>query len=128
VDLMRPTPSVGWMNAEHASFLERARGQFDTILFLAVIHHVVINDRVPMRHLLQLLADLTASNLLIEFVAREDPNFVRVARGRDQLFWDYTKQAFESEALRFFRIESQLELVGGTRTLYLMRKGTVNQT
>jgi SAM-dependent methyltransferase len=122
VDLMRPTPPVGWMNAEHKSFVERARGQFDTILFLAVIHHVVINDRVPLRYLLELLADLTASNLLIEFVAREDPNFVRVARGRDQLFLDYTKEAFESEAARFFRIESQLELTGGTRTLYLMRK------
>jgi protein-L-isoaspartate O-methyltransferase len=87
VDLMRPTPSIGWRNGEHASFLDRAAGQFDVILFLAVIHHVVINDRVPLEKLFELLATLTTGAAIVEFVAREDDNFVRVSRGRDQLFY-----------------------------------------
>jgi 2-polyprenyl-3-methyl-5-hydroxy-6-metoxy-1,4-benzoquinol methylase len=123
VDLMRPTPAVGWRNAEHASFLDRARGKFDAVLFLAVIHHVVINDRVPLLDLFDLLADLTSEALIIEFVAREDANFVLVARGRDELFSNYTKEMFEAIAAQIFTIEAQEELPGGTRTLYLLRKG-----
>jgi SAM-dependent methyltransferase len=122
VDLMRPTPAIGWNNAEHPSFLDRARSQFDAVLFLAVIHHVVINDRVPLEDLFRLLADLTTSWLIAEFVSREDSNFVLVSRGRDSLFSSHTEQAFESAATQHFRIEARLVLPGQTRILYFLRK------
>ena len=41
VDLTRPTPAMGWRNQECASFLDRARGGFDLVMMLAVIHHML---------------------------------------------------------------------------------------
>ena len=122
VDLGRPTPATGWRNEEHASFLERAKSHFDAVLFLAVLHHIVINERAPLESLFQLLAGLTRDALIIEFVSREDANFKLVARGRDALFDSYTVERFEETASHLFTIQSKVPLPGGTRTLYLMRK------
>ncbi len=52
VDLTRPTPAVGWRNQECASFLDRARGGFDLVLMLAVVHHMLVTERIPLEDLL----------------------------------------------------------------------------
>ncbi len=122
VDVVRPTPAIGWRNAEHPSFLDRAEGRFDVVLLLAVIHHIVINDRVPLPDLFRTLAKLTTATLIIEFVSREDPNFIIIARGRDHLFHAYTKDAFEAAASNMFKVEASVVLPGATRTVYLLRK------
>src|SRR5262249_16209191 len=47
VDITRPSPSIGWRNQECASFLDRARGQFDLVMMLAVVHHMIVTERIP---------------------------------------------------------------------------------
>ena len=122
VDIGRPTAAVGWCNCEHESFLDRASGQFDAVLLLALIHHLMINERAPLESLFDLLATLTRDTLMAEFVSREDENFIRICRGRDRLFQDWTQERFENAAIRRFRIEAREPLPGGTRCLYLLRK------
>lgn len=122
VNLARPTPSIGWRNAECASFLDRARGQFAAVLMLGVIHHMLVSERIPLTEIMDLAAELTTDLLVIEFVAPDDPMFRRIARGRDHLFTGLTKESFETTAVRHFDIVRCERLDQTSRWLYLMKK------
>ncbi|HTK95688.1 MAG TPA: class I SAM-dependent methyltransferase [Terriglobales bacterium] len=120
VDLTRPSPATGWRNRECPSFLDRARGRFDLVLMLAVVHHMLVSERVPLDDVLDLAAELTRDAALIEYVDPADPMFRRLTRGRDALHADLTPAAFEAAAARRFTIARKLEQ--GTRILYLLRR------
>ncbi len=126
VDLSRPTPSLGWRNSECASFLDRARGSFDTVFMLGVIHHLLVSERIPLSEILSLAAELTTDNLVIEFVAPDDEMFRRIARGRDYLFTTLTRKVFETASEEHFEIVRCERLDQTNRWLYHMKKkGTV---
>ena len=122
VNLARPTPSIGWRNAECPSFLDRARGQFDAVLMLGVVHHMLVSERIPLPEIVRLAAELTNNTLVIEFVAPDDPMFRRIARGRDHLFTSLTKEFFEETCARHFDLVRVERLDQTSRWLYLMRK------
>jgi SAM-dependent methyltransferase len=122
VDMARPTPALGWRNGECASFLDRARGQFDTVLMLAFVHHLLVTEGVPLSEIIDLGAELTKSLLLIEFVPVEDPMFQRLLRGRDALFAQYNREVFEQACQRHFQIVRSTELPNVKRWLYLLKK------
>jgi SAM-dependent methyltransferase len=121
VDLARPTPAMGWRNQECASFLDRARGGFDMVLMLAVVHHLLVTERIPLEDLLALAAELTRDYLVIELVAPEDPMFQRIVRGRNALYSDLTKDRFESAAAQRFELVKSLQIDGMHRCVYLFR-------
>ncbi len=121
VDLTRPTPPVGWRNQECASFLERSRGAFDLVMMLAVIHHMLVTEGIPLTELLGLAAELTRGYLLIEFVAPSDPMFIRIARGREMLHRNLTRSAFEAAASVHFDLVKRQSLDELDRCLYLYR-------
>jgi ribosomal protein L11 methylase PrmA len=122
VDLARPTPAIGWRNAEGSSFLDRARGSFDCVFMLGVIHHLLVTERIPLAEILSLASDLTTESLVIEFVAPDDTMFRRITRGRDHLFTELTKEHFESVCGREFDIVRCERLDQTSRWLYLMKK------
>jgi hypothetical protein len=122
VDLCRPTPALGWRNCESASFLDRVRGSFDMVMMLAVIHHMLITERVPLEEILSLAAELTTSLMLIEFVAPDDPMFRHLLRGRDALYSHLTAAYFESACARCFHIVRKQRIENSSRTLYLLRR------
>jgi len=68
-------PAEGWRNRECASFLERATGAFDMGLMLAVLHHLLVTERIPLDEVLDLAAELTTDLLIIEFVPPDDEMF-----------------------------------------------------
>jgi hypothetical protein len=121
VNLARPTPAIGWRNQECPSFLERARGGFDLVLMLAVIHHLLVGEQIPLPEILELAAELTTNFLIIEFVAPEDPMFHSLVRGREELYRDLTKESFEQFANAEFAI-TRSEQLNDTRWIYLLRK------
>lgn len=125
VDLARPTPATGWMNSECPSFLERAEGKFDLVLMLAVVHHLIVSERVPLADILALVARLTRCWLLIEYVDPADPMFVRIARGRDALHKDLNRANFETACRKRFDIVHSEPIEGTQRRLYLLRKSAV---
>ena len=122
VNLAHPTPSTGWRNREWPSFLERARGNFDAVLMLAVIHHLLVTDRVPLPDILKLAAELTNALLIVEFVAPEDAMFQRIVRGREELHRGLTHEVFEAACRRHFEIVRCQHPDGATRWLYALRK------
>jgi SAM-dependent methyltransferase len=122
VDLARPSAAEGWRNRECPSFLQRATGAFDLVLMLAVLHHLLVTERVPLQEVLALAAELTTRWLVIEFVAPQDPMFQTLTRGREHLHKDLTPAAFEEACQRRFRIQQRVQLPGVQRALYLLEK------
>ena len=122
LDLSRPSAALGWRNEECPAFLDRARGHFDAVLMLAVLHHLLVTERVPLDAVLDLAAELTRDALVIEFVAPQDEMFRRLARGRDDLHANLDAAAFEASCRRRFRIVRQARLGNSHRILYLLRK------
>ncbi len=122
VNLTRPSPGIGWRNQECPAFLDRARGAFDCVLLLAVIHHMLVTERVPLPEILASAAELTTGWAVIEFIGPEDSMFRRLTRGRDALHQDLNASVFESECRRHFEIVRTQHLENTSRWLYLLRK------
>lgn len=122
VNLARPSPATGWRNAESPSFLSRAAGHFDLVLMLAVLHHLLVTERVPLDDVVQLVAELTRDTAVIEFVAPDDPMFTRLTRGRDHLHAGLTSEVFERAVLPYFEIAATERSESGTRALYHLRR------
>lgn len=85
-DLCNPSPGIGWMNQERASFLER--GQCDLALGLALIHHLCIGNNLPMDYVAQFFRKLS-SHAVIEFVPKEDSQVQRLLSSREDIFPQY---------------------------------------
>jgi SAM-dependent methyltransferase len=122
VDITRPTPALGWRYNECQSFLDRARGQFDLVMLLAVIHHKLVTERIPLDEILALTAEISREYALIEFVSPTDPMFKRIARGREDLHKGLTKEAFEEAAAPYFETICSHRIDGMDRCLYLLRR------
>lgn len=122
VNLTRPSPGIGWRNLECPSFLDRARGAFDGLLMLAVVHHMLVTERIPLADILDLAAELTTGLAIIEFIGPADSMFRRLTRGRDELHQDLTPGLFEATARRRFEIVRSQHSEGASRWLYLLRK------
>jgi hypothetical protein len=122
MDLTRPTPATGWRNQECESFLDRARHGFDMVMMLAVVHHMLVTERVPLDDLLALAGELTREHILIEFVAPPDPMFQRIVRGRETLYSHLTNARFEAVAAQHFELVRSMRIDGLHRWLYLFRR------
>jgi SAM-dependent methyltransferase len=126
VDITRPTPAVGWRNQECASFLDRAvddgGGNFDLVMMLAVAHHILVTERIPLEDLLGLADQLSREYVLIEFVAPADPMFQRIVRGRDELYAHFSTSWFEAAAQSRFELVRSTRIDGLHRWLYLFRR------
>ena len=122
VDLSRPSPATGWLNRECPSFLDRARGRFDMVCFLALIHHLLVTERVPLPDIMAMGADLTRRWLLVEFIERTDPMFAGLVRGREALYEYVNREVFEAACRPHFRTVRCSRVGGAERWLYLLEK------
>lgn len=119
-DLTNPSPGIGWQNQERMSLLER--GPTDTVIALALIHHLVISNNVPFGFLADFFSNVCHSHI-IEFIPKSDSQVQRLLVTRDDIFSDYTQPAFELVFSRYFRILRRVQIRDSDRTLYLMEKG-----
>ena len=86
IDITRPTGGLGWRNQETRGFLNRALGSFDCVFMLAVLHHMLVTERIPLHEILRLARELTTDQLVVEFVAPGDEMFKLLTRGNDNLY------------------------------------------
>jgi hypothetical protein len=122
VDFARPSPAVGWCNSENPSFLDRARGSFDAVLMLALVHHLLVTERIPLNQVFSLAAEMTTDLLIVEFVGPADPMFRRLLRGRAQLFEGFSREVFEDAFQEEFSLIRSQQLGQADRWIYLLRK------
>lgn len=118
VDLNNPSPSIGWENKERMSLQER--GPTETILALALIHHLAISNNVPLANIARFFSN-TCQSLIIEFIPKSDLMVQKLLASREDIFPDYTQKAFENDFLQFFNIVKSEKVGDSQRTLYLMK-------
>jgi ribosomal protein L11 methylase PrmA len=119
LDLANPSPSIGWRNSERMSFAER--GPADTVMALALVHHMAISNNVPLASLAAFFGEI-GRTLIIEFVPKSDSQVQRLLAAREDIFTQYTQEAFEREFGKVFGIERRAQVAESQRTLYLMRR------
>jgi len=119
LDLTNPSPASGWGSEERISLTER--GPVDCVLVLALVHHLAISNNVPFNRIAEFLGDIGRS-IVIEFIPKSDSQVQRLLRTREDIFPDYTRQWFESEFEKYFKIESSVGIRDAQRILYLMRR------
>lgn len=122
VDITRPSPGIGWRNDENQSFLNRIKGNFEGVLMLAVIHHMMVTERVPLPEIFKLISEVTNDILIIEFVPPDDKMFKIISRGRNHLFTYLDNEYFQTEAKKHFQIKRSEKLADSNRWLYLLKK------
>jgi len=122
VNLARSTPAQGWRNLETLSFLERSEGYFDVVFMLAVVHHLLVTDQIPLDEIISQASRLTTKWLIIEYIGPDDPQFKRLLRGRGALYRWFGRSAFEDELTRRFEIIRQKEITESGRWIYLARR------
>ena len=122
VDLANPTPAVGWRNSESKSFLSRCAGQFDGALMLAVVHHLLLHDQVPLPEIAELCSTLTSGTLVLEWVPPSDGMFRELVRGRDAIFAAITETAFRESFAPYFAIVAEGKLENGRILFHFERR------
>lgn len=121
MDITNPSPGIGWVNRERRSLLER--GPADMVFALALIHHLVISNNMPVAKLAEFFGAL-CNFLVIEFVPENDPQVQRLIKGGVDSLQDYNQQIFEHEFAKFFNLRQSMKIKDSGRILYLMeRKG-----
>jgi len=118
-DLARPTPAVGWANGESSTLLSRLQGKFDLVLMLAVIHHLLLLEQIPLRAIVELAATLTTKFLLVEWVPASDAMYVSLMRGRTELYAGIGEADFLAACAGLFRVVRRTAL-GNGRVMFLL--------
>ena len=119
IDLTNPSPNIGWQNKERPSFFERVKA--DTVVALALIHHLAISNNVPLNKIADFFKNICRF-LIIEFVPKSDSQVIKLLSSRDDVFPDYTKEVFENRFSRYFHINKSINIDESERTLYLMER------
>jgi SAM-dependent methyltransferase len=120
-NIAAPSPGIGWRNREKPSFIERIKGLPNICLLLAVVHHLMVTEGIPLREIVQSIAEIGAPDIIVEFVPRDDPMFVRLTRGRDALYEEFDANTFEQAWDLLFEIISCQGLSSSGRRLYHFR-------
>jgi ribosomal protein L11 methylase PrmA len=120
LDAANPSPDQGWLQAERGGFARRAKG--DAVLALALVHHLAIAKNIPLPQVIDWLLDM-APRGVIEFVPRNDAMVQRLLQNREDLFDDYTGEAFEALLGSRARIIKTATVSASGRTLYWFERG-----
>src|SRR6202034_2177247 len=110
-DFARPTPAAGWQ--------KRARGQFDCVLMLGVMHHLLIADQIPLKDILEQLWEISSRWAIVEWIPMGDSQFDDLCRGRQELYSHLSEEHFLQALSNRFAVRDTGQLPNG-RTLRVL--------
>jgi ribosomal protein L11 methylase PrmA len=117
LDLTNPPGGAGWANEERPAFFDRA--PHDTVVALALIHHLAISNNLTLEQLAAFFGRI-CRHLVIEFVPKSDSQVQRLLVSREDIFPDYDTEHFELEFAKRFVIQQRRNVADSQRSLYLM--------
>jgi SAM-dependent methyltransferase len=119
MDLANPSPGLGWAGAERRPLADRANA--DTILALALIHHLAIGRNVPLPAIADWFARL-APHAIVEFVPKADPMVRFLLESREDVFADYDLDGFRAAMATRFETVQETPLPDSPRVLFHLRR------
>jgi ribosomal protein L11 methylase PrmA len=120
-DGANPSPDQGWANSERKSVI--GRGAADAMIALAFEHHLAIGRNVPLPRVVDWLVAM-APRGVIEFVQKSDPTVQQLLALREDIFPDYTIEAFEAALAAKASIVRKARVSEAGRTLYWFDRGS----
>ena len=120
IDLSETSPSLGIVNKEIPSFIER--GKSGVVMALALVHHLCIGNNLPFNHIADLLNCFSKRHLIVEFIPREDSKVQLLLKNRVDSFPNYTEEIFRDSLSTYFKLVDSKVLYPSKRTLYLYEK------
>jgi hypothetical protein len=119
MDLTNPSPGLGWAHTERDSLLDR--GPADTVIALALIHHLALSNNVPLTRLAEFFAQ-AGRQLILEFVPKHDSQAQRLLATREDIFPAYHPEGLEAAFAPLFTTLEKVPVAGTDRTLYLFAR------
>lgn len=120
IDLADPGGGVGWDGRQRSGALERLSA--DLLLALALMHHVVIGDSVPMRSFISTLAAL-APEVVLELPLPDDPKVKRLLRNKaGQPSQPYGEDVLVASLDGLFEVVRSELLPSGLRRMFHLRR------
>jgi ribosomal protein L11 methylase PrmA len=119
LDLTNPSPNLGWESQERMSIFDR--GPADTGLALALIHHLVVSNNLPLGRIASFFGKM-CNSLIIEFIPSHDSQIQRLLRRRRYIWHEYTQHEFENEFSKVFTINDSLQIRESERIIYVMTR------
>jgi hypothetical protein len=123
IDLLNPSPALGWRGRERSCLEDRGRP--DLVLCLGLIHHLVIGGNIPLPEVVDWLASLGAE-IVLEFPNKQDAMVQSLLRNKPDQYDDYSLPALQSSLEPFFQIRNRIELPSGNRTLLHLVPGELH--
>lgn len=123
LDLSSPSPSLGWACKERGSFADRC--DCSLLLALALCHHLRFTCGIPFAQISEFFSSLMLPGgvLVVEFVPKGDSQVQRMLCARDDVFDDYTLEAFcEAFNASGFDEMERHSLPNSCRTLLVLKK------
>ncbi len=114
MEIANPSSGMGWDNAERMSLKER--GPADMILALALLHHLVFRNGIPLNLIARWLAE-SAPHVVVEFVPPIDPMVRRLTENRVSSHHPYDWDEFLRSFGPHFDFPAQVELANGRKLL-----------
>ncbi len=115
LDAANPSPSQGWRQSERGGFGQRFKA--DALIALAFEHHLAIGRNVPLDDVVDWLISLAPTGIL-EFVPKTDSTVQKMLALREDIFPDYTEDAFTQAIERRAKVVSKTVVSSEGRTLF----------
>ena len=119
IDFSNPSSNIGWAGKERKGLLERSN--FDCVIALALIHHLVIAKNIPLEDVIKWIISFAPSGL-IEFVPKEDPTVKIMMNLKGDIFKDYEEKNFETLLSKYTKIENISTVTSTNRKIYEYKK------
>lgn len=112
----------GWRGTEFPGLAQRLESRADVLLMLALIHHLVLSEGIPLDEVVQLAAHVSRGHVIAELLDDTDPMVAELAAQRDKGTDDFSLQRqLQAFATRFDVLE-QVSVPQTARTLVLLKK------
>jgi hypothetical protein len=123
MNILNPSPSLGWMSGERSSFLERIDP--DVILMLGISHHLTMQANITF----PMLADLCSKSkkyVFLEFVPDTDSQYKKLFHSRVNEFDWSTQKELLKVFTNFFIVKNVWKVEPTDRMIYLFEKKAVH--
>lgn len=125
VDVLNPSPSIGFNNQERDSFINRVK-KFapDVTLALALLHHMSLSGNIPFNMSAKFFASFS-KYLIIEFPKRDDSWVQRLLSSKGEFqnhFNFYTIINFKKDYENYFETIDEISIHNSERVLFLLKR------
>lgn len=119
MNLVNPTPGIGWNNEERKSFWQRCK--IDLIQALAIVHHLVITHDIPFDSIAAELSQHTRY-LIIEFISVNDSQVQILLKNKPHHTSNYSQINFEKSFGQYFDLKMRQRINETERELFFYEK------